>query len=113
MKRVIVAAVILWVILIFISYRATCQDSVRVYTISVKGSLSQFQAEYWMKSVSLDSMVRREVVKIDSLYYLQVSSWFVYSGGVSCFNVITPAPSTLSLKRKNAAYFLRSPFLIQ
>ena len=110
MKRVIVAAVLLWFILILISYRMTAQDSVLTYIVSVKSTLTQLSIQKKMGYLENDTMMKREAMLYQGVYYLKSSAWFEYlSCGAVCFAVYTPAPLNLSATRKRNAFVLR-PF---
>lgn len=105
MKRVIICAVFLWMLLILLSYRLTAQDSVDVYVAVVKGNLTTMQLHLRQPQSRTDSMVRREVMRYNGQYFLSSSAVFeYYSCRTVCFAVWTPAAVTLSATRKRGAF---------
>jgi hypothetical protein len=105
MKRVIIIAAFLWLLLIIVSYRLTAQDSVYVYATGMKGSITEFQYTKYLKAADFDTMWAREALYVDSLYYIKSSGWVSYE---SCHPfaifIYTPAPRNLSAARRQRAF---------
>ena len=105
MKRVILAAVLLWAVLILFTYRATCQDSVYVYATGIRGTITEFQQLRKLSPAQFDTLWLREALLFEGKYYIKSSGFASYEGCANVsFFVYTPAPRNLSAARKQRAF---------